>query len=271
MTKITEKNSLYRNLEKMSTREVLSSINHEDQKVAKAVQKSIESLEKLVDIVTKKLSTNGRLFYIGSGTSGRLGILDASECPPTFGVSRDLVIALIAGGDNAIRSSIESAEDNKEQAWIDLKNYKISKNDVVIGISASGTTPYVLGGLEKCQKHAIYTGCITCNQNMPITKYSDTAIEIEVGPEFLTGSTRMKAGTAQKMALNMLSTGVMIKLGHVIDNKMIDMQLKNNKLRERGISMIQEICQINRKEASYLLKKYGNLRLAINSVKNNVQ
>ena len=271
MNKITEQNSLYRNLEKMSTHELLTNINHEDQKVAQAVQQSIDCIEKLVEIVVEKLSNDGRLFYIGSGTSGRLAIVDASECPPTFGVSHDLVIALIAGGDSAIRSSIESAEDNTEQAWQDLMKYKITTKDIVIGISASGTTPYVLGGLEKCQENSIYTGCITCNQNMPITKYSDSTIEIPVGPEFVTGSTRMKAGTAQKMTLNMLSTGVMIKLGHVIDNKMIDMQLKNQKLKERGINMIQEICKVDRIEAENLLKKYGSLRLVINSLKNNVQ
>ena len=255
----------------MSTHELLTNINHEDQKVAQAVQQSIDCIEKLVEIVVEKLSNDGRLFYIGSGTSGRLAIVDASECPPTFGVSHDLVIALIAGGDSAIRSSIESAEDNTEQAWQDLMKYKITTKDIVIGISASGTTPYVLGGLEKCQENSIYTGCITCNQNMPITKYSDSTIEIPVGPEFVTGSTRMKAGTAQKMTLNMLSTGVMIKLGHVIDNKMIDMQLKNQKLKERGINMIQEICKVDRIEAENLLKKYGSLRLVINSLKNNVQ
>lgn len=271
MNKITEQNSLYRNLEKMSTHELLTNINHEDKKVAQAVQQSIDCIAKLVEIIVEKLSNDGRLFYIGSGTSGRLAIVDASECPPTFGVSQDLVIALIAGGDSAIRSSIESAEDNTEQAWKDLMKYKITTKDIVIGISASGTTPYVIGGLEKCQENSIYTGCITCNKNMPITKYSDRSIEIPVGPEFVTGSTRMKAGTAQKMALNMLSTGVMIKLGHIMDNKMIDMQLKNQKLKERGINMIQEICEVDRQSADHLLKKYGSLRLAINSLKNNVQ
>ena len=263
MNKTTEQNSLYRNLEKMSTHELLTNINHEDQKVAQAVQQSIDYIEKLVEIVVEKLSNDGRLFYIGSGTSGRLAIVDASECPPTFGVSRDLVIALIAGGDSAIRSSIESAEDNTEQAWKDLMKYKITTKDIVVGISASGTTPYVIGGLEKCQENSVYTGCITCNQNMPITKFSDIIIEIPVGPEFVTGSTRMKSGTAQKMALNMLSTAVMIKLGHIMDNKMIDMKMTNSKLKIRGIKIITNKFNINEKEAKNLLNKYKNVRTVI--------
>ena len=263
MTKTTEKNSLYNNLEKMSTQDLLININHEDQKVANTVCKSIESIEELVEITVTKLSSGGRLFYIGSGTSGRLAIVDASECPPTFGVSNKLVIALIAGGDKAIRSAIEAAEDNTTQAWEDLKRHNITTKDIVIGISASGTTPYVVGGLTKCQENSIYTGCITCNNNMLISKYSNTSIVMLVGPEFITGSTRMKAGTAQKMALNMLSTSVMIKLGHIIDNKMVDMQLKNNKLKERGINMIQEICDINKDLAEELLKKHHSVRLVI--------
>ena len=267
MDKITESSSLYNNLEKMEIIDLLAHINHEDQKVAKSVAKSIDKISELAAIITTKLSRGGRLFYIGSGTSGRLGIVDASECPPTFGVSHDMVIGLIAGGDLAIRSAVESAEDDTIQAWKDLKKYNINTKDVVIGISASGTTPYVVGGLKACQKNNIYTGCITCNKNMPIHKYSDTPIAILVGPEFVTGSTRMKAGTAQKMTLNMLSTSVMIKLGHVKDNKMVDMQIKNSKLKERGIKMIIDACNIKKNEAEELLKKYGSVRLAINSIK----
>tara|TARA_Y100000994_G_scaffold31294_1_gene21988 strand:- start:2376 stop:3188 length:813 start_codon:yes stop_codon:yes gene_type:complete len=267
MAKTTEENSLYNHLETMSTQDLLININNEDRKVANAVYKSIEKIEELVEIIVTKLSNGGRLFYIGSGTSGRLAIVDASECPPTFGVSNNLVIALIAGGDKAIRSAVEAAEDNTEQAWKDLKKHNITQKDIVIGISASGTTPYVVGGLKKCRENLIYTGCITCNNDMLIGQYSDTPIVILVGPEFVTGSTRMKAGTAQKLVLNMLSTSVMIKLGHIIDNKMIDMQLKNNKLKERGIHMIQEICNINRDLAEKLLTKHHNVRLAIQDFK----
>ena len=271
MKKITEESSLYHNLEKMSVKDLLISINHEDQKVAKIIYQSIEKIENLIKIIVSKLHDSGRLFYIGSGTSGRLGIVDASECPPTFGVPDNIVIALIAGGDNAIRSAVESAEDNTQQAWKDLKKYHITNKDVVIGISASGTTPYVLGGLKACQKKSIYTACITCNQETTISKYSDIPIEILVGPEFVTGSTRMKAGSAQKMVLNMISTSVMIQLGHIMDNKMIDMQLKNQKLKDRGIKMIQEICEINKKEAEKLLEKYSNVRLAINNFNDDVE
>ena len=267
MDKTTEASSLYNNLEKMEIHDLLNHINHEDQKVAQAVNKSIQSISELSKIIVSKLSNGGRLFYIGSGTSGRLGIVDASECPPTFGVSEHMVIGLIAGGDSAIRSSVESAEDNTLQAWIDLKKYQISTKDVVIGISASGTTPYVVGGLKECQKNNIYTGCITCNQNMPISRYSDTPILVLVGPEFVTGSTRMKAGTAQKMILNMVSTSVMIKLGHVMDNKMIDMQIKNDKLKERGIRMIMETCNIGAEKAAELLNTHGSVRAVVNSIK----
>ena len=206
--------------------------------------------------------------YIGSGTSGRLGIVDASECPPTFGVSKNLVVGLIAGGDSAIRSAVESAEDNINQAWKDLKTYNITKKDIVVGISASGTTPYVFGGLKECQKNKIYTGCITCNRNTKISNVSNTSIVLLVGPEFVTGSTRMKAGTAQKMTLNMLSTAVMIKLGYIMDNKMVDMHLNNNKLQKRGVKMIKEICNIKQEKALQLLIKYGSVRLAIQNFKN---
>ena len=253
----------------MNFEDLLKHINYEDKKVAEVITKSIPQISILSKEIVKRLSSGGRLFYIGSGTSGRLGIVDASECPPTFGVPSNMVVGLIAGGDAAIRNSIESAEDNTKQAWLDLQKHNITHKDVVIGISASGTTPYVVGGLKECQKKNIYTGCITCNKNMAISKYSDTPIVVLVGPEFVTGSTRMKAGTAQKMILNMLSTSVMIKLGHIMDNKMIDMQLKNEKLKERGIKMIMETCNTNAKKAQELLIKYGNVRLAINSLKNN--
>ena len=269
MNKITEQESLYNNLEKMSVIELLNNINNEDHKVADAVKKSITSISKLAQKITQKLSSGGRLFYIGSGTSGRLGILDASECPPTFGVSNEMVIGLIAGGDKAIRTSIESAEDNTTQAWQDLKNHNINTKDIVIGISASGTTPYVVGGLEKCQTHNITTGCITCNNGMPISNHSDFPIIVLVGPEFITGSTRMKAGTAQKMILNMLSTSIMIQLGHVVDNKMIDMKIKNTKLQERGVRMIMDKCHIKRPSALELLKKYGSVRLVIKNLRKN--
>lgn len=268
MHKITESSSLYHNLEKMETIDLLKNINQEDQKVSQAIAKSIESISQLAEMIFKKLASGGRLFYIGSGTSGRLGIVDASECPPTFGVSKNMVIGLIAGGDSAIRASIESAEDDTTQAWRDLQQHNISQKDIVVGISASGTTPYVIGGLKECQKNNIYTGCITCNQNMPISKHSNTPIIILVGPEFVTGSTRMKAGTAQKMTLNMLSTSAMIKLGHVIDNKMVDMKIKNAKLKERGIKMIVDICNIKPEDAEKLLNKHGSVRAAINSEKN---
>ncbi|MBF25648.1 MAG: N-acetylmuramic acid 6-phosphate etherase [Flavobacteriales bacterium] len=265
--KVTESQSLYNNLETMSFNEILYSINKEDQKIAQAVHDVIPHITKLSEKIYQQIKSGGRLFYIGSGTSGRLGVLDASECPPTFGVSNDLVIALIAGGDDAIRSAIEAAEDNNHQAWKDLKKHNINKKDIVIGISASGTTPYVIGGLKECQKNKIYTGSISCNHNMEINNVSNLSIILNVGPEFLTGSTRMKSGTAQKMTLNMLTTSVMIKLGYVMDNKMIDMHIKNKKLKERGIKMICEICNTSKIKAEALLKKYGNIRLAIKNFK----
>jgi len=269
MNKITEQDSLYNNLEKMSLIDLLNNINNEDLKVAEAVSKSIKSISKLAEQITQKLSSGGRLFYIGSGTSGRLGILDASECPPTFGVPNNMFTGLIAGGDQAIKESVESAEDSRTQAWKDLKKHKINTKDIVIGISASGTTPYVVGGLQECQKNKITTGCITCNQDMPISDYSNFPIIVLVGPEFLTGSTRMKAGTAQKMILNMLSTSVMIQLGHVIDNKMIDMKIKNIKLQKRGVRMIIDKCHVTKRTAIELLKKYGSVRLAIKNTLTN--
>tara|TARA_S200000501_G_C20729790_1_gene702286 strand:- start:187 stop:999 length:813 start_codon:yes stop_codon:yes gene_type:complete len=261
--RFTEQDSIYKNLETMKIHDLLKNINHEDQKVAKIVKQAIPKIEKLVTTIVSKLKLNGRLFYIGSGTSGRLGILDASECPPTFGVSHDKVIGLIAGGDSAIRKAIENAEDDNYQAWSDLKKYNICKEDIVIGITASGTTPYVVGGLKKCFENNIYTAAIICNEKMPISKYSNNTINLIVGPEFVTGSTRMKAGTAQKMTLNMISTSVMIKLGHILDNKMIDMHINNVKLEERAINIIMNMFPIDKKTAKILLEKYGNIRSVI--------
>ncbi|MGO2102060.1 MAG: N-acetylmuramic acid 6-phosphate etherase [Psychroflexus halocasei] len=263
--KITEQDSFYNDIEKMSTREMLTNINNEDQKVALAVQKQIPIISKLVDVISEKLEKGGRLFYIGAGTSGRLGILDASECPPTFGVDPNMVIGLIAGGDDAIRTAVENAEDDKKQAIKDLEDYKIDKLDVVIGIAASGTTPYVIGGLEDCQNKEIVTACITCNENSPVSQFSDFPIEVIVDPEFITGSSRMKAGTAQKMVLNMISTSVMIKLGRVKNNKMVDMQLSNQKLIERGSKMISEALNLNLSTSEELLRKHGSVRKAIDN------
>lgn len=255
----------------MDIHDILKNINYEDQKVAKIVAKSIPEIEKLVKVIVKNLQKNGRLFYLGSGTSGRLGILDASECPPTFGVSDSKVVGLIAGGDSAIRKAIEQAEDDTQQAWLDLKKHNISKNDVVIGISASGTTPYVIGGLKKCFKNKIFTACIICNQKMEISKYANITINLLVGPEFITGSTRMKSGTAQKLTLNMISTSVMIKLGHILNNEMIDMKINNNKLEDRGIKMIVKHCRVNEKKAKYLLKKHKSVRETIKIINDNKQ
>ena len=225
-------------------------------------------IEKLVDVIVTKISQdNGRLFYIGAGTSGRLGVLDASECPPTFGVTDDVVIGLIAGGDVALRKAVENAEDNDTQAWEDLKEFSINKNDVLIGIAASGTTPYVIGGVKRARENGLVTGCITNNADSPLSEAVEFPIEIVVGPEFVTGSTRMKSGTAQKLALNMISTSVMIKLGRVKGNKMVDMQLYNNKLVDRGVKMIMEELDVNEKKASELLKQYKSVRSAIKNHK----
>ncbi|WP_338730912.1 N-acetylmuramic acid 6-phosphate etherase [Mangrovimonas cancribranchiae] len=262
-TRTTEADSNYNHLDKMSVNEILTNINNEDKTVPNAVEKAIPQIETLVNQVVNKLSNGGRLFYIGAGTSGRLGIVDASECPPTFGVSHDLVIGLMAGGDQAIRKAVEFAEDSKEQAWKDLSAYSISEKDIVIGIAASGTTPYVIGGLETCNKKSIITGCITCNNNSPLASVSKFPIEVIVGPEFVTGSSRMKAGTAQKLVLNMITTATMIQLGHVKGNKMVDMQLSNNKLVDRGIKMLMKELNINKEKAASLLKKHKSVRLAI--------
>ncbi len=263
MEKITEQESIYKHLEKQSTQELLNNINTEDQTVANSVKKVTPMMEKLIDDIIIRMKNGGRLFYIGAGTSGRLGILDASECPPTFGVPFDLVVGIIAGGDTAIRKAVENAEDNTTQAWDDLLKYNINDKDVLIGLAASGTTPYVIGGVEKAKQNGILTSCIVCNSESPLANKVDYPLEIVVGPEFVTGSTRMKAGTAQKMVLNMISTTVMIKLGKVKGNKMVDMQLTNNKLVERGTQMIMNETGLKEKDAKNLLLKYGSVRKAV--------
>lgn len=266
MTRITEKDSLYRHLEQMPTGEILSHINHEDQSVPHRVKECIPAIEKLVDDIVIRMLDGGRLFYIGAGTSGRLGILDASECPPTFGVESDRVIGLIAGGDAAIRQAQEFAEDDPAQAWHDLMAHAINPADILIGIAASGTTPYVIGGLEQARLNNILTACITCNAAAPLIALADHPIVCEVGPEFVTGSTRMKAGTAQKLILNMISTATMIRLGRVEDNKMVDMLLTNNKLVDRGIRMITEKTGCSDAEASSMLEKHSSVRKAIQCI-----
>lgn len=264
-TKITEQASKYEHLEKMSVHELLTNINEEDKTVPNAVEKAIPQIEALVAQIVAKLKLGGRLFYIGAGTSGRLGVVDASECPPTFGVPFDLVNGIIAGGDTAIRRAVENAEDNATQAWIDLKANNIGTNDVVIGIAASGTTPYVIGGLETCNENNILTGCITNNAGSPLALTAQFPIEVVVGPEFITGSSRMKAGTAQKLVLNMISTAAMIQLGKVKGNKMVDMQLSNIKLVDRGVKMIMDEIPVSYEEGSQLLKKYGSVRNAVDN------
>lgn len=265
--KSTEANSLYRHLEKMSTIELLQNINEEDKKVPLAIQKAIPQIEKFVDVITDKLLGGGRLFYIGAGTSGRLGIVDASECPPTYGVPQGLVVGLIAGGDSAIRKAVEFAEDSWTQGWEDLQAQEINEKDVVIGIAASGRTPYVIGALKECKQHNITTGCITCNTESALAAAADFPIEVIVGPEFVTGSTRMKAGTAQKLVLNMLSTSAMIKIGRVEDNKMVNMQLSNEKLIDRGVKMILEKSDITYEAAKKLLLEKGSVKQALAALK----
>ncbi len=266
--KVTESSSNYDTLEKMTVGEILMSINNEDHKVAVSVSKVIPVIEKLIPFVVERMKIGGRLFYIGAGTSGRLGIVDASECPPTFGVDHGMVIGLIAGGDSAIRKAVEFAEDNNELGWSDLQDQNINTNDIVIGIAASGTTPYVIGAVERARKNGNLTACICCNENSPLSQVSEHPIEVVVGPEFVTGSTRMKSGTAQKLVLNMISTSVMIQLGRVKGNKMVDMQLSNNKLIDRGIKMIMEELKVNEIKAEQLLSKYGNVRKAIDANRN---
>lgn len=267
MQRITESPSIYHNLEQKSTIELLSDINAEDHKVALAVQNVLPKIAPLIDAITEKMSQGGRLFYIGAGTSGRLGVLDASECPPTFGVPKDWVIGLIAGGDTALRNPVENAEDSPEQAWKDLCMYDIDHRDVLVGIAASGTTPYVINGLKIANEHGIITGSISCNPSSPLSAVARFPIEVVVGPEYVTGSTRMKSGTAQKMVLNMISTSVMIKLGRVLDNRMVDMQLSNDKLVDRGVNMVIEKTGLEYDEAKVLLLKYGSVRKAINIYK----
>lgn len=266
--KTTELDSNYNNLEKMTVSELLININYEDSLVALAVKKAIPKIEELVLEITKKLKIGGRLFYLGAGTSGRLGILDASECPPTFGVDFDLVIGLIAGGDQAIRKAVEFAEDATKQGWKDLQAHNINEKDIVIGIAASGTTPYVVKALEKCNEKNITTGCITCNKNSPLERIAKFPVTAIVGPEFVTGSSRMKAGTAQKLILNMISTSTMIQLGKVKGNRMVDMQLSNNKLVNRGKKMLVSELNIDQRKASELLKQYGNVRNVLKNYKN---
>jgi N-acetylmuramic acid 6-phosphate etherase len=262
----TESDSLHRDLEKKSVAQLLKLMNEEDQKVPFAVDGVIPQIESLVTVIVEQIRQGGRLFYIGAGTSGRLGILDASECPPTFGVPHNLVIGIIAGGDGAIRKAVEFAEDSPTQAWLDLKSHNINNKDVVIGIAASGKTPYVVSGLESCKSHGIITGGISCNLDSPLMQTADYPIAVDVGPEFLTGSTRLKAGTAQKLILNMITTTTMIQLGHVKDNKMVDMQLSNNKLVERGITMLMHFGHISREKAIELIETHGSVRKALKSI-----
>ncbi len=261
---ITETSSSYNQLEKMNVAELLSNINKEDVKVAKAVSKIIPQIEKLVTHLVANFKIGGRLFYIGAGTSGRLGVLDASEIPPTFGADPELIIGLIAGGDTALRTAVENAEDDANQAWKDLAIFSPTKYDTLVGIAASGTTKYVLGGLTKAQEAGLLTAGITNNPGSPLAVLADIPIEINVGPEFVTGSTRMKSGTSQKLVLNMISTSLMIKLGKVKGNKMVDMQLSNVKLVNRGVKMIMDELGIESAEASQLLSTHGSVRKAIN-------
>lgn len=265
MLRITESDSSYHHLEKMSVKDLLANINREDRKISAVVAKAIPKIEKLVHVIVKGMQGGGRLFYIGAGTSGRLGVVDASECPPTFGVPPGLVVGVIAGGDAAIRKAVEFAEDDPQQGWKDLRKHRINPKDVVVGIAASGTTPYVVGALRKCNSENIATGCITCNPGSPVALVARHPIEVVVGAEFVTGSTRMKAGTAQKLVLNMISTAVMIKLGRVRGNKMVDMQMTNSKLLERGTRMIARELQVSSRKAAALLRKYGSVRKALDA------
>ncbi|MEO0058835.1 MAG: hypothetical protein RLZZ312_482 [Bacteroidota bacterium] len=266
-TKTTEQPSHYDHLETMTVHELVSNINNEDKTVAFAVEKALPEITNLVEKIIERMQNGGRIFYIGAGTSGRLGILDASECPPTFGVPAEFVNGIIAGGDYAIRKAVENAEDNTAQAWLDLQKFNINKNDTVIGIAASGTTPYVIEGLKKCNENGILTGSISCNANSPLSQTANCPIDVVVGPEFLTGSSRMKAGTAQKMVLNMITTATMIRLGKVKGNKMVDMQLSNEKLVDRGVKMIMSEIDVDYMTGSTLLDKYGSVRKAVENFK----
>lgn len=266
--KITEQPSLYNDLESKSVEEILKEINAEDHKIADAVQKTIPQIEKLVEQILPRVKEGGRIFYMGAGTSGRLGVLDASEIPPTFGMPANVVIGLIAGGETALRNPVENAEDNTEQGWQDLLAYNINPKDTVIGIAASGTTPYVIGAMHTAREHGILTGCISSNPNSPMAAEADVAIEMIVGPEYVTGSSRMKSGTGQKMILNMISTTVMIGLGRVKGNKMVNMQLSNHKLVDRGTRMIIEELQLSYQEAEALLLQYGSVKKAVEAYRN---
>lgn len=263
--KITESESLYDNLDQMSVRELLEGINNEDRKVAIAVGREIPKIEKLVTRIVERMRRGGRLFYIGAGTSGRLGVLDASEIPPTYGMPNTLVIGLIAGGDRALRNPVESAEDDLDKAWEELQQYHINTNDTLVGIAASGTTPYVIGARRKARSEGILTASISCNPDSPMAAEAEIAIEPVVGPEFVTGSTRMKSGTAQKMVLNMITTSTMIKLGRVKGNRMVNMQLTNQKLVDRGTRMIMEELRLDYEQSKNLLLLHGSVREAIDS------
>jgi len=264
----TEATSHYDNLEKMSVRQLLEGINNEDKTVPYAVEKEIPKIEALVNQIVPRMKRGGRIFYIGAGTSGRLGVVDASECPPTFGVPHGMVVGIMAGGDKAIRKAVENAEDDEQQAWIDLQKHKINENDTLIGIAASGRTPYVVGGLRDARKNGILTGCVVCNSGSAVAAEAEYPVEVVVGPEFVTGSTRMKSGTAQKLVLNMISTSVMIQLGRVRGNKMVDMQLTNLKLVDRGSRMVKNELNISYEEARELLLKYGSVRKAVDAYRN---
>ena len=268
-TKTTEQDSLHDKLEQKSIHELLQGIHQEDQKVIHAVNSVLPAVETLISNVVSQLQDGGRLFYIGAGTSGRLGILDASECPPTFGSDPDQVVGIIAGGKAAVYKAVENAEDNTNQGWNDLQDYNISSKDFIIGIAASGTTPYVIEALRKAQEHQIPTGCITCNHESPLAAVSKFPIEVIVGPEFVTGSSRMKAGTAQKLILNMISTATMIQLGHVRGNKMVDMQMTNAKLKKRALKIIQEQLSIEEQDAAALLSEHKSIRKAIDQYQSN--
>ena len=263
--KVTESDSHYGDLEKKSALELIQIINAEDAKVANAVAQTLPEIAEFVERILPRFLSGGRLFYIGAGTSGRLGILDASEIPPTYGLDHDRVIGLIAGGDSAIRMAVEFAEDNEDGAWADLSNFELNDKDTVVGITASGTTPYVLGGIRKCRENNLLTAGISCNPNSPLSDLAEIAIEAVVGPEVVTGSTRMKSGTAQKMILNLISTTLMIRAGLVLDNKMVNMQLSNNKLWDRGVRYIVEALSISNEEALEALKKYGSVQSVLNA------
>ena len=268
---ITESSSHFENLDKMTVKELLTNINLEDSKVHLAVRKAIPRIEKLISMIIVRMKKGGRIFYLGAGTSGRLGVLDASEVPPTFGVPHTIVIGLIAGGETALRRSVESAEDDPNKAWKELEIFNVNTKDTVIGIAASGTTPYVIGGIKRARENGILTGCITCNPDSKLVEATEIPIVVVVGPEFVTGSTRLKAGTAQKMVLNMITTTVMIKLGRVKGNKMVNMQLTNKKLIERGTRMIVEELNIQREAARILLMQHGSVKKALEFYKENYQ